>query len=159
MRLASFVVLFAACRATVPPEEVPVPSPAPSYAELHANDTVSVKLEADLSAFDASGREMLALLVQACQLTDDLYWKQSWGDKEALLERDHRPEAPGPGRAELRAVGPVERRCAVRRRRGPAPARGPVLPRGHDEGGVRGVAASPTRPAATRCSAAGRTGR
>ena len=62
-----------------------MPSPAPSYAELHANDTVSVKLEADLSAFDASGREMLALLVQACQLTDDLYWKQSWGDKEALL--------------------------------------------------------------------------
>ena len=37
-----------------------------------------VPLTADLSAFDDNGKHMIALLVQAAEVMDDLYWQQSW---------------------------------------------------------------------------------
>ena len=62
--------------------------PEQSYGEQHAGDYAVVPLKADLSAFDADGKRMIALLVQASQVMDELYWKQSWeGDREALLAR------------------------------------------------------------------------
>jgi len=47
----------------------------------------SVKLEADLSAFDPKQKQMLALLIEAADVTNKLYWEQSWGDKAALMQR------------------------------------------------------------------------
>ena len=62
--------------------------PAASYAEQHAGDYATVALKADLTAFDADGKRMIALLVQASQVMDDLYWQQSWhGDRDALLAK------------------------------------------------------------------------
>src|SRR5690606_3506810 len=62
------------------------PAPGSSYGREHAGDYATVALEADLSAFDEDGKRMIALLVQASQVMDDLYWKQSWdGDREVLL--------------------------------------------------------------------------
>jgi len=64
------------------------PAPGSSYGREHAGDYATVALEADLSAFDEDGKRMIALLVQASQVMDDLYWKQSWdGDREVLLAR------------------------------------------------------------------------
>ena len=60
---------------------------ATSYATAHLNDYVSVPLKADLSHFDAQDKQMIALLVQASQTMDSLYWQQSWGDKTALMDR------------------------------------------------------------------------
>jgi hypothetical protein len=77
--------LAAACDRAAPPAVTAVP-PA-SYAEQHAADTVEVELTADLSGFDARGKQMLALLVQASEKMDDLYWKQSYADRDALLAR------------------------------------------------------------------------
>jgi hypothetical protein len=48
-------------------------------------DYVSVPLTADLSGMDAEDRRMLALLVQACEVMDRIYWEQSWPEREALL--------------------------------------------------------------------------
>src|SRR6476661_374841 len=62
-----------------------------SYAAQHAGDYATVPLKADLSAFDDEGKRMLALLVQASEVMDDLYWQQSWPDKAGLLARA--PEA------------------------------------------------------------------
>lgn len=59
-----------------------------SYAEAHAGDYAVVPLNADLSAFDERGKRMIAKLVQASAVMDDLWWQQSWdGDRKALLER------------------------------------------------------------------------
>lgn len=59
-----------------------------SYAEAHAGDYAVVPLNADLSAFDERGKRMIAKLVQASAVMDDLWWQQSWdGGREALLER------------------------------------------------------------------------
>ncbi len=60
---------------------------ATSYAAAHLNDYVSVPLKADLSHFDAQDKQMIALLVQASQTMDALYWQQSWGDKAALMAK------------------------------------------------------------------------
>ena len=73
--------------------EAPAPAPAAdagagaSYAAQHAGDYATVPLKADLSAFDDEGKRMLALLVQASQVMDALYWQQSWPDKDGLLAK------------------------------------------------------------------------
>ncbi|MFT3805840.1 dipeptidyl-peptidase 3 family protein [Arenimonas sp.] len=58
---------------------------AESYATTHLRDYVTVPLKADLSAFDEQEKQMIALLVQASEVMNDIYWQQSWGDKAALL--------------------------------------------------------------------------
>ena len=61
---------------------------ATSYATQHAGDYAVVPLTADLSAFDDNGKHMIALLVQASEVMNDLYWQQSWsGDRAALLAK------------------------------------------------------------------------
>jgi hypothetical protein len=82
------------------------PAAAPSYAEQHAGDYATVPLKADLSAFDDEAKRMLALLVQASEVMDDLYWQQSWPDKAGLLAK-----APDAATRDLLAMnfGPWDR--------------------------------------------------
>jgi hypothetical protein len=92
--LAGLVALaLAGCQRGAQETATPVTAAAPpataaSYAEQHAGDYATVPLKADLSAFDADGKRMIALLVQASEVMNDLYWKQSWdGDRAALLAK------------------------------------------------------------------------
>ena len=68
-----------------------VPTPAttragaPSYAFQHVSDYVEVKLDADLSGVDADQKQMLAKLMEAGQVMDDIFWQQAYGDKQQLL--------------------------------------------------------------------------
>jgi hypothetical protein len=50
-------------------------------------DYASVKLAADLSGFDAKQKKMIALLVEAADSMNAIYWQQAWGDKDALLKK------------------------------------------------------------------------
>ena len=50
-----------------------------SYAE--------VELKADLSRLDEGDRQAIVLLLQAGQIMDGLFWKQVYGDKDALLAK------------------------------------------------------------------------
>jgi hypothetical protein len=68
------------------------PTPAPSYAAQHLNDYVTVPLKADLSAFDDQDKQMIALLVQASDVMNALYWQQAWGDKAALMAKISDPD-------------------------------------------------------------------
>jgi hypothetical protein len=43
-------------------------------------DYATVKLTADLSKFDARQKKMIALLVEAADSMNALYWQQAWGD-------------------------------------------------------------------------------
>ena len=83
---------LAACqRSAETPQPVAPAGPVASttsYAMQHAGDYAVVPLKADLSAFDDNGRHMIALLVQASEVMNDLYWQQSWsGDRAALLAK------------------------------------------------------------------------
>ena len=83
-------------------------STTPAETQIAASsDYAVVPLKADLSGFDGNGKRMIALLVQAAQVMDDLYWHQSWdGDRAALLQR-----APDAGTRDLVALnfGPWDR--------------------------------------------------
>lgn len=46
----------------------------------------TVKLTADLSKLKPYERQMLPLLIEAAQIMDGLFWKQAFGDKDALLK-------------------------------------------------------------------------
>jgi hypothetical protein len=82
---------MAACqRSTEPSSPNPrslAPATTQSYVQQHAGDYAVVPLKADLSTFDANGKHMIALLVQASEVMNDLYWQQSWPDKAALLAK------------------------------------------------------------------------
>src|SRR5690348_4857506 len=71
--------------ATVP--AVPPPSTDADNAAQRMANYATVKLTADLSSFDDRQKQMIALLVQAADVTNAIYWKQSWGDKAALMAR------------------------------------------------------------------------
>jgi len=58
---------------------------APSYAFQHLADYAEVQLTADLSGFDAQQRQMLAKLIQASQVMDDIFWQQAYGNKQQLF--------------------------------------------------------------------------
>ena len=83
-----------------PAAEAPVQATAPapaapvelSYAARRLSAYVSVPLTADLSAFDDQDKRMIALLVQACDVMNSLYWQQLSGDKSALLNRITDPD-------------------------------------------------------------------
>jgi hypothetical protein len=90
----------AAPMAPVSKEELapaPAASSAPATAAGNANGTAmdrrlaadyaTVKLTADLSAFDAKQKKMIALLVEAADSMNAIYWQQAWGDKDALLQK------------------------------------------------------------------------
>ena len=53
----------------------------PSRLDIYAK----VKLTADLSHLSDNQRQMIGLLIDAGKITDDIFWKQVWGDRESLL--------------------------------------------------------------------------
>ncbi|MEO6798339.1 MAG: Zn-dependent hydrolase [Rhodanobacter sp.] len=78
--------------APAPPASAPA-APASAAGETtavvqqHLADYATVKLTADLSSFDAKQKQMIALLVEAAASMNALYWKQAWGDRDALLKK------------------------------------------------------------------------
>lgn len=91
---AALLVALAGLSACKPQTPAPAPAPAASapapelsYAAKHLGDVVSVPLTADLSGFDAQERRMIALLVQAAQVMDSIFWQQGWPDREGLLAK------------------------------------------------------------------------
>ena len=76
-----------AAPAAAPPVAATPPPAAPSYAEQHLAQLETVRLTADLSAFDDDDRKLVRLLIEAAQLMDPLYWQQAWGDRDALLAK------------------------------------------------------------------------
>ncbi|GAA0887608.1 dipeptidyl-peptidase 3 family protein [Rhodanobacter soli] len=60
---------------------------ARAAVQKHLADYATVKLSADLSKFDAREKKMIALLVEAADSMNALYWQQAWGDKDALLQK------------------------------------------------------------------------
>ena len=71
------------------------PEPATTEASVpHTTDAVAAKvaayaevtLSADLSALSDGDRQAIVFLLQAGEIMDELFWKQVWGDKDALLK-------------------------------------------------------------------------
>ncbi|HEX5307115.1 MAG TPA: Zn-dependent hydrolase, partial [Dyella sp.] len=65
---------------------------AESTVRQHLADYAKVKLTADLSGLDADQKKMLGLLIDAADVTNAIYWQQSWGDKAALMAKITDPD-------------------------------------------------------------------
>jgi len=69
----------------------------------------SVRLATDLSHLSANQREMIGLLIEAAEITNDVFWLQVWGDREELLNSIEDPRAR---RFALYNYGPWDRLAA-----------------------------------------------
>jgi hypothetical protein len=102
---ASALLLLAACKqadtpaepaaetAALPQEAIGEPARAvreqPSRFDIYA----TVRLTADLSQLSDEQKQMVGLLIEASKIMDELFWQQTWGDKEALLSGIEDPAA------------------------------------------------------------------
>jgi hypothetical protein len=78
--LSVVVALFAgACKNTPPAEEQEQETLSAQYAE--------VVLEADISHLSANEKEMLKIMFEISDIIDELFWIQSYGNKEELLSK------------------------------------------------------------------------
>lgn len=66
--------------------------PTEANVRRHLADYATVKLTADLSGLDANQKKMLGLLIDAADVTNAIYWRQSWGEKDALLAKITDPD-------------------------------------------------------------------
>ena len=57
-----------------------------SGAQQRFNIYATVPLTADLSGFSKQQHRMIALLIDASGIMDDLFWRQAYGDKTGLLQ-------------------------------------------------------------------------
>lgn len=91
---AALTASLGACRPAAEPPPPPVAAPA-AAAPAAANPDVAAKvaayapvtLSADLSHLAEGDRRALALLLDAAEIVDGLFWQQVWGDRDALLQR------------------------------------------------------------------------
>lgn len=72
-----------------PSVETPVVAETPSRFDIYAE----VGLTTDLSHLSPNQIQMIGLLIEAGKITDDIFWKQVWGDKDSLLESIEDPKA------------------------------------------------------------------
>ncbi len=56
------------------------------------NEYASFKLTTDLSALNDNDKEIIRLLIGVSDIMDELYWDQTWGDKESLFASINDPD-------------------------------------------------------------------
>ena len=71
-----------------PPVAEPAATESPSRFDIYAE----VTLTADLSNLSERQKQMVSLLIDAAKITDDIFWQQVWGDKDALLDSIQDPK-------------------------------------------------------------------
>lgn len=84
--LLSVLVIVTSCQEEERKEEVVIPRDKMTQMEKNLSKYVSFKLTADLSGLTEKERQMLPLLIQAADIMNDLFWYESYGDKDALLK-------------------------------------------------------------------------
>jgi len=86
---------LSACQPAATPETAPSTPAAAATASApvaardiaaRVDDYAVVRLTTDLAQFSESQRRMLALLIQAGQQMDAIFWQQVWGDPKTLLD-------------------------------------------------------------------------
>ncbi len=79
-----------ACETNQPPTQAPEPE-NPPYTSLIGDAEramyTTVRLTTDTAALTPEDRKLIPLLIEAGQIMDELFWLQSWGDRDALLSR------------------------------------------------------------------------
>jgi hypothetical protein len=64
-----------------------------SQMQKNVSDYAVVKLTTDLSKLTPKERQMIPILLDVAQIMDEIFWQQTWGDKNALLDTIKDPYA------------------------------------------------------------------
>ena len=83
---------IAACNNGTEQDKKPVADSTKSYASQRLAGYAPVKLTADLSSLSDKEKQMIPLLIQAAEIMDELYWQQSYGNKDSLLNSIQDPD-------------------------------------------------------------------
>ena len=79
-----------ACETNQPPTQAPEPENTP-YTSLIGDAEramyTTVRLTTDTAALTPEDRKLIPLLIEAGKIMDELFWRQSWGDRDELLNR------------------------------------------------------------------------
>jgi hypothetical protein len=83
-------VVLTACESDQPKTEASKPENAP-YTSLISDAEramyTTVRLTTDTAALSLEDRKIIPLLIEAGKIMDELFWRQSWGDRDELLNR------------------------------------------------------------------------
>ncbi len=80
----SLIFLCGGCESPSPSSSSEATATAPAPADH--TPYVSVRLDADLSTFSAAQKEMVPLLIEAAQTMDVIFWEQTYGNRDSLLQ-------------------------------------------------------------------------
>jgi len=64
-----------------------------SEMQKKVNEYAVVKLSTDLSKLTEREKQMIPILLDVAQIMDDIFWEQTWGDKNALMDTIKDPYA------------------------------------------------------------------
>lgn len=79
--IAASILLFASCQNTaVQPEPKPALAPNP-----FANVYTPFDLTTDVTLLSQDEKAVIPVLIEVAKIMDDIFWKEAYGDKEALL--------------------------------------------------------------------------
>jgi hypothetical protein len=79
--LSAMILLISSCDQAEPKKEVEKSNPAKELVDIYTDFT----LTSNIDHLSADEKEMLKILFQAADMMNDIYWKQTYGDKDALM--------------------------------------------------------------------------
>ncbi len=93
LSLALFTAFSTGCKQKSGSEKSANDTTAMSEMQKKVSEYASVKLTTDLSKLTDKEKQMIPILIEVAQVMDDIFWEQTWGDKNALLDTIKDPYA------------------------------------------------------------------
>jgi hypothetical protein len=93
LSLALFTAFTSSCKQKSGDTNSANDTTAMSEMQKKVNEYAVVKLTTDLSKLTDKEKQMIPILLDVAQIMDDIFWEQTWGDKNALLDTIKDPYA------------------------------------------------------------------
>ncbi len=84
--LALVIALWSSCKQKTGTDNAAVDTTNMSPMQKKVNEYAVVKLTTDLSKLTEKEKQMIPILIEVAQVMDDIFWLQTWGNKNALLD-------------------------------------------------------------------------
>ncbi len=91
--LALFAAFTSSCKQKSGDKNTANDTTAMSEMQKKVNEYAVVKLTTDLSKLTENEKQMIPILLEVAQIMDDIFWEQTWGNKNALLDTIKDPYA------------------------------------------------------------------
>jgi hypothetical protein len=84
--LALVIALTSSCKQKTGADNAANDTTNMSPMQKKVNEYAVVKLTTDLSKLTEKEKQMIPILLDVAQIMDDIFWEQTWGNKNALLD-------------------------------------------------------------------------